>query len=129
LRAGADDYLVKPFDLDELLARMVAVCRRGQPPKQIVTSNLVIDLAGRSLRRDGEAVALTAMEWTVLSLLASNLGRVVARGRIEHELANSGLTVPESNSLEVIVSRLRRKLGTSTISTSRGLGYCFDGHA
>jgi two-component system, OmpR family, response regulator len=128
LRAGADDYLVKPFDLDELQERILAVCRRGQPPKRIVTESLVIDLQGRALRREGETVALTSMEWAVLSLLAVTPGRLVARARIEHELANAGLGTAESSSIKVIVSRLRRKLGNAAITTSRGLGYCFNGH-
>lgn len=126
LRAGADDYLVKPFDLDELLARMAAVCRRGLPARRIVTSSLAIDVEGRVLLRDGEIVGLTAMEWAVLTLLVLAPGRIVERSRIDQVLAESGLTSAESNSLDVIVSRLRRKLGAKVIATSRGLGYCFD---
>jgi two-component system, OmpR family, response regulator len=129
LRAGADDYLVKPFDLDELLARVAAVCRRVLPARQIVTSNLVIDLESRLLLRNGEHVALTAMEWAVFTLLASAPGRLVERSRIEKILADSGMTSAESNSLEVIISRLRRKAGAKTITTSRGLGYSFDVNA
>jgi two-component system, OmpR family, response regulator len=129
LRAGADDYLVKPFDLDELLARMSAVCRRGQPAKQILTSNLVIDIEARVLLRGGEVVSLTAMEWAVLTLLVLAPGRFVERRRIEMILADSGVTSAESNSLEVIISRLRRKLGGKAIATSRGLGYSFDVNA
>ena len=129
LRAGADDYLVKPFDLDELLARMAAVCRRGQPAKQILTSNLVIDVEARVLMRGGEIVSLTAMEWAVLTLLALAPGRFVERRRIEMVLTDSGVTSAESNSLEVIISRLRRKLGGKAIATSRGLGYSFDVNA
>jgi two-component system, OmpR family, response regulator len=129
LRAGADDYLVKPFDLDELLARMAAVCRRGRPAKHIVTSSLVIDVEGRVLLRSGEVVGLTAMEWAVLTTLVLVPGRFVERSRIEMVLVDSGVTSAESNSLEVIISRLRRKLGGKAIVTSRGLGYSFDVNA
>jgi two-component system OmpR family response regulator len=127
LQAGADDYLVKPFDLDEMLARIAAVRRRSEPAALITAGSLSIDLAGRVLRRDGQPVPLTAMEWAVLALLAASAGRVVPRACIEDELASAGLGDAESNSLEVIVSRLRRKLGAAVISTHRGLGYAFDG--
>ncbi len=129
LQAGADDYLVKPFDLDEMLARVAAVRRRSEPESLVHAGDLVIDLAGHVARRDGQPVPLTAMEWSVLALLAGSPGRVLPRRRIEDRLAAAGLGDAESNSLEVIVSRLRRKLGARVISTHRGLGYCFDdGH-
>lgn len=127
LQAGADDYLVKPFDLDEMLARVDAVSRRSVPPALVTLGALSIDLEGRSLRRAGEPVVLTAMEWSVLEVLARCPGRVVSRARIDDELAASGLTDSESNSLEVIISRLRRKIGAEAISTQRGLGYRLDG--
>ena len=127
LQAGADDYLVKPFDLDEMLARVDAVSRRSVPPALVTLGTLSIDLEGKSLRRAGEPVVLTAMEWSVLEVLARCPGRVVSRARIDDELAASGLTDSESNSLEVIVSRLRRKIGAEAISTQRGLGYRLDG--
>ena len=129
LQAGADDYLVKPFDLDEMLARVDAVSRRSVPPALVSLGALSIDLEGKSLRRAGEPVALTAMEWSVLEVLARCPGRVVSRARIDDELVASGLTDSESNSLEVIISRLRRKIGAEAISTQRGLGYRLDGAA
>ena len=126
LQAGADDYLVKPFDLDEMLARIDAVRRRCEPAAVVVGAGLELDLDGRVARREGRRVELTAMEWAVIVPLASQAGRVVSRRRIEDELSARGLSDAESNSLEVIVSRLRRKLGAAAISTHRGQGYRFE---
>ncbi|MES2717961.1 MAG: response regulator transcription factor [Pseudomonadota bacterium] len=122
LQAGADDYLVKPFDLDELLARMAAVARRSAPdagPGQ----RLQIDTGAHQAWLDGAAVDLTQMEWAVLGCLAQGRGRIFSRGEIENRLHGLGLADAASNSLEVIVSRLRKKLGATLISTHRGLGY------
>jgi two-component system OmpR family response regulator len=122
LQAGADDYLVKPFDLDELLARMAAVARRSAAdagPGQ----RLQIDTGAHQARLDGAAVDLTQMEWAVLGCLARGRGRIFSRGEIENRLHGLGLAEAASNSLEVIVSRLRKKLGATLISTHRGLGY------
>ena len=124
LKAGADDYVVKPFDLDELLARIEAVSRRWRADRP--ASTLRLDPDGRRVLLEPGAVELTAMEWAVLTCLARHPGRIYSRGEIEHHLANDGFADGDSNSLEVIVSRLRKKLGAARISTHRGLGYRLD---
>ena len=126
LQAGADDYVVKPFDLNEMLARMDAVCRRGAPTNKLHIGDVAVDLAARSAARGDERIEFTAMEWAVLSCLARQPGRIYSRGDIETHLSKEGLGDSDSNSLEVIVSRLRKKLGPLAISTHRGLGYRLD---
>ena len=126
LQAGADDYVVKPFDLNELLARMDAVCRRGAPPNKMRIGDVTVDLGARAATRGDERIEFTAMEWAVLTCLARHAGRIYSRGEIESHLAKEGLGDSDSNSLEVIVSRLRKKLGPLAISTHRGLGYRLD---
>lgn len=127
LQAGADDYLVKPFDLNELLARMEAVCRRGaSSPTRILVGDVALDLDSRAATRGNERIEFTAMEWAVLSCLARHPGRIYSRGEIETHLSKEGIGDSDSNSLEVIVSRLRKKLGPLAISTHRGLGYRLD---
>lgn len=124
LNHGADDYLVKPFDLDELTARIAAVCRRyvGDPNPLRVLGPLEIDQPGRRIRVAGQAVDLTAREWALLDALAHRPGTVVAKERLEEALYAFGAEV-ESNAVEVHVSRLRKKLGRERIATVRGLGY------
>lgn len=124
LNAGADDYLVKPFDLGELSARVGAVARRyiGQPNPQIVIGDLVIDLAGRAIRKAGRSVPLTAREWALFETFLQRPGILLSKGQLEEQLYAFGAEV-ESNTIEVYVARLRKKLGHETIQTERGLGY------
>ena len=124
LDAGADDYLVKPFDLDELFARLRALIRRasGQPHNQIELGDIVIDTAARTVSRAGQPVALTAREYALAEFLARHRGEVVTRTTLyEHLFDEDDSTL--SNLLDVHVSNLRKKLGADFIQTRRGHGY------
>ena len=124
LNAGADDYLVKPFDLAELSARIGSVARRysGNPNPLITHGTLEIDLAARSLRRQGKAVSLTAREWALFEALLARPGQLLSKAQLEEKLYAFGAEI-ESNTIEVHVSRLRKKLGAEVIETERGMGY------
>ena len=127
LNAGADDYVVKPFDLDELTARIQAVQRRASAlasPRQSIGS-LDVDQTTRRIWRDGEEIFLTAREWALFECFTHRLGSIVSKARLEEALYAFGSEV-ESNAIEVYVSRLRKKLGSDTIRTLRGLGYRMD---
>ena len=124
LNAGADDYLVKPFDLAEMAARIAAVARRygGSPIPTRVAAGVAVDLAHRQVSVNGKPVSLTAREWAVLERLLSRRGAIVTRSEIEDSLYAFGAEI-ESNAVEVYISRLRKKLGREFVHTSRGLGY------
>jgi DNA-binding response OmpR family regulator len=124
LNSGADDYLIKPFDLNELSARLSAVARRYSGSTETATQigDIAIDLGRRHVTRGGQDVLLTAREWAVMDCLVRNKGAVVSKSRIEDSLYAFGAEI-ESNAVEVFVSRLRKKLGSDLISTQRGLGY------
>ena len=124
LNAGADDYLVKPFDLAELSARIGSVARRysGNPNPIIVHGTLAVDLACRSIRRDGRPVQLTAREWALFEAFLTRPGQLLSKAQLEEKLYAFDTEV-ESNTIEVHVSRLRKKLGAEVIETERGLGY------
>lgn len=124
LNAGADDYLVKPFDLSELLARIGSVARRysGNPNPIISHGGLAVDLAARSILRDGKAIQLTAREWTLFEAFLSRPGQLLSKAQLEEKLYTFDAEI-ESNTIEVHVSRLRKKLGAQVIQTERGMGY------
>lgn len=124
LDAGADDYLAKPFDLDELAARIRAVQRRkaGRAVPVIEHGRLVLDPAAHEARLDGVPVALSAREFAVLHALLEQPGRPLSRTRLEERLYGWAEQV-ESNAVEVHVHALRKKLGPEWIKTLRGVGY------
>ena len=124
LNAGADDYMVKPFDLSELSARLKAVARRysGNPNPLIEIGDLAIDLAARRVTRAGKPVALTAREWVLFEAFVQRPGQLMSRAQLEERLYAFDDEV-ESNTTEVHISRLRKKLGHEVIETVRGIGY------
>lgn len=127
LDTGADDYLVKPFDLPELLARMRALIRRaqGQPQPELVLGEVVINSRTRSVTRAGAAVTLTAREFAILEYLALHRGEVISRTTLyEHLFDENDDTL--SNLVDVHVFSIRKKLGHALIATRRGQGYCIE---
>jgi DNA-binding response OmpR family regulator len=127
LNAGADDYIVKPFDLDELSARIQAVQRRAtaMPSPRQTIRDIEVDQTTRQVWRDGEEVSLTAREWALLECFVHRLDTIVSKAKLEEALYDFGSDI-ESNAVEVYVSRLRKKLGSEAIRTLRGLGYRMD---
>lgn len=127
LDTGADDYLVKPFDLAELLARLRALIRRasGHGRSTIEIRDVVIDTRARTVQQSGNPVSLTAREYAILEYLALHRGEVVTRTALyEHLFDESEDTL--SNLLDVHVFSIRRKLGADLIATRRGQGYCIE---
>ena len=127
LDLGADDYVVKPFDLDELAARLRALVRRsqGRADASLRQGDLVLDPAARSASLKGVPVALTGREFDLLRMLLDAAGRVLTRRMLDEQLYVWGEAVG-SNALEVHIHHLRRKLGSELIRTVRGVGYMVD---
>ena len=128
LDAGADDYLVKPFDLDELAARMRAVQRRlgGRANPALEVGGVTLDPATHQVTQGGAAVLLSAREFAVLEALMQRPGALLSRAQIEDRLYGWGEEI-ESNAVSVYVHQLRRKLGADFIQNVRGVGYCVGG--
>ncbi|MEO8678911.1 MAG: response regulator transcription factor [Vicinamibacterales bacterium] len=127
---GADDYVAKPFQMEEVLARLRALIRRasGQLSPELRAGAVVLDARLSRVTLDGMPVKLTSHEFRVLSYLMHHCGRVVSQGELtEHIYAQDADR--DSNTVEVFIARLRRKLGASFIETVRGLGYRIDGGA
>jgi two-component system, OmpR family, response regulator len=127
LDTGADDYMVKPFDLPELFARLRALIRRSanKTTNAIAIGDVMIDLAARIVSRAGRSVDLTAREYALLEFLALHRGEVVTRTQLyEHLFDENDSTL--SNLLDVHVSNIRKKLGAKLITTRRGHGYCVE---
>ena len=124
LDLGADDYVLKPFDLDEIAARLRALVRRAPGRTQPVLSlgEVELDPAARSVTRAGQAIELTPREFDLLQLLLENSGRVLTRRALEEQLYTWNDAV-DSNALEVHIHHLRKKLGNDLIRTVRGVGY------
>lgn len=124
LDLGADDYVLKPFDLDEIAARLRALVRRahGRPEPVLAAGEIELNPAARSVTRAGQAVELTPREFDLLHLLLENTDRVLTRRTLEEQLYTWNEAV-DSNALEVHIHHLRRKLGNDLIRTVRGVGY------
>jgi DNA-binding response OmpR family regulator len=124
LDAGADDYLVKPFELDELLARLRALARRqaGRTGSVLQVADLQLDPATRQVSRGGRQVLLSAREFALLQALLERPGAILSRAQLEDRLYGWGEEL-ESNALSVYMHQLRRKLGDDLLHTVRGMGY------
>ena len=134
LSAGADDYLVKPFAFEELLARIQALCRRryDSPNPLIVIGDLAVDTAARTVKQAGACIDLTPREFMLLEYLAARRGEVVSRREIEAHIYDDAVD-PMSNVVDSAICSLRRKLGahgvTPLIRTRRGMGYVLESAA
>jgi two-component system OmpR family response regulator len=123
--AGADDYVAKPFHMEEVLARIRALVRRsaGHASSEITCGPLMLDTKSARVTVDGSAVKLTSLEFRLLSYLMMHKGRVVSRTELVEHLYDQDFD-RDSNTIEVFVGRLRKKRGVDVLRTIRGLGYC-----
>jgi two-component system OmpR family response regulator len=128
--AGADDYLAKPFHMEELLARLRALLRRtaGHASSELVSGAVRLDTRSGRVSVEGASVKLTSHEYRLLSYLMHHSGRIVSRGELTEHLYDQDFD-RDSNTIEVFVGRLRKKLGVDLIQTVRGLGYLVEGQA
>ena len=127
MNSGADDYLVKPVDLDELAARLRALTRRGSGTRAPLLKfrDVELDPAARRVRVRGETVEVSAREFVILEMLMRNVGKVISRAQLESALYGWGEGA-ESNVVEVHIHHLRRKIGADFIRTVRGVGYLME---
>ncbi len=128
LDAGADDYVLKPFDVDELLARLRALIRRsvGSPSVAYEFGSVWLGVPNKQAKLDGENIILSAREWAILEPLVMRPGNVFSRAQLEEKLYGWGEEV-SSNAVEVHIHHLRRKLGSDLIRNVRGVGYMVPG--
>lgn len=127
LDGGADDFIIKPFDLDELTARIRSAARRasGRSRASFTHDDIEIDVADRQVRQRGVEVPLTIREYSILLTLIENRGRILSRQQLEESLYGWGEEV-ESNAIQVHIHHLRKKLGRNLIRTIHAIGYCID---